>query len=242
VNKIIFVSGKGGVGKSRTTLLLSQKNKEAVLAELVPSLKEEATRLNMPAPRIYRFSKKDLAEELLSRTIKVKLLIHLLAKSKIFQTLLDLSPNIYEILLTRKWFEIAEKKPLIVDAPSTGHFLAFFDAIKTAQSMFDGGAFRKIADELDEALSKAENIEIYIVSLPEQSALMELEEIEAKLKSYYPKLQIKTVINRLHLQPENNLDLSADLKSLAFERPQKEKERIKKRYFDFSVNEGAVSL
>ena len=95
MNPIIFVSGKGGVGKTRTSLLLSQQYKGSALAELTHSLEEEAKLLGLAIPRIHRFSKRDLAEEFLTKTIKVKMVVHLLAKSKIFQTLLNLAPNLY---------------------------------------------------------------------------------------------------------------------------------------------------
>jgi anion-transporting ArsA/GET3 family ATPase len=242
VNKIQFVSGKGGVGKTRTSLLLSQQNPDAVLAEITDSLEEEAKELQLKPPRIYNFKRAQLAEELLARTIKIKTLSHLLAKSKLFHTLLNLAPNLHELLLIRKWFELAEDQALIVDAPSTGHFLAFFDAIKTAQKMFDGGTLRKIANELDDYFQDLTSIEIILVSLPEHSALEEMDEIEKRIKEIYPQLKIKKILNRVHHEPQTELKLSDELKLLAHERPKNERERTAGKNFDHQITEGAFSL
>jgi anion-transporting ArsA/GET3 family ATPase len=238
--ELSFITGKGGVGKTRFSLLLAKQNKSAVLAETAHALEDEALKLNIKRS-IHRYSRGDLAEEFLASTLKIKAVAHWLSKSQTFQTLLSLAPNLNEVLLLRKWMHLSEEAPLIIDAPSTGHFLAIFEAIKTAQLLFDGGSLRQIANEIDEFL-KTKPIKVFVVSLPERSALAEMSEICEKLKLSYPQFQIKTVINRLHKEISKGLELPKELIALAGARLELEEKRIDSLEFDYRLFEGDRTL
>jgi anion-transporting ArsA/GET3 family ATPase len=235
-----FVTGKGGVGKTRLALLLAKKMPRAVLAETAQSLDDESKRVHFEPPPIYRFSRSDLAEDFLISTIKIRAIAQWLARSSLFQTLLSLAPNLHELLLIQKWVEICDENPVIIDAPSTGHFIAIFDAIKTAQVVFDGGSLRHIADEIDDFLNVHE-VHLHLVTIPEHSALAEMNEIEEKISSLYPKFKIHRILNRKHVAPLSK-DLPAELLQLATERARLEEMRVQNERFEKIILEGEESL
>jgi anion-transporting ArsA/GET3 family ATPase len=236
-----FVTGKGGVGKTRTALLLAMRTKRAVLAELTPALADEAQKIGYTRPRIYTFSRADLAEEFLNSTLKIKALAQWLSQSSLFQTLLSLAPNLNELLLFTKWIEVSRKFPLVVDAPSTGHFLTSLDAIQTAKEIFDGGSLRKIADDIDEFLRSSE-VTVSIVSIPERSALLEASEIERGIEARYPNFKIVRILNRRHHLPASATDLPSELRDFAQQRFSVEEQRLSGLSFDEIIPEGTVSL
>jgi hypothetical protein len=234
-----FVSGKGGVGKTYFSLYLQRQDPRFCLAELTTSLKSECDKWNQPAPPIYRFSQKDLAEAFLRRTLKVGVISQWIAENKLFQNLLDLAPNLTELLLLEQWTQLSAETPFVVDAPSTGHFIALFEAIHGAREIFESGSLRSIADELHHFFSATpEKTQIYIVSLPEQSSLIESQEIEDRIKTLYPKIKLFHVLNKRHFAPENPPPLKDPWYSLAFKRPLLEEQRIAGRRFEMILPDG----
>lgn len=234
-----FVTGKGGVGKTRVALLLAQRFSQAVLAETSRGLKDEADRIDVSPPPIFRFDRTDLAEEFLISTVKIRAIAHWLSRSSLFQTLLSLAPNLHELLLVKKWVEICGESPVIVDAPSTGHFLAIFDAIETAQKVFDGGSLKSIANEVDGYL-RTEEIHIHIVAIPERSALLEMNEIEDHLRRLYPNFKIHRILNRKHSDPAPTL--LPELMEFAKSRKRSEDRRVENITFENQIDEGTHSL
>ncbi|MBN8555496.1 MAG: hypothetical protein J0L93_08630 [Deltaproteobacteria bacterium] len=239
---LYFVTGKGGVGKTRYSVLLSQKMKKAELAELSQALQSEAEKFKLSLSTIHSFSKETLGETFLKKSLRIPFLSHWISQSKIFQTLFQLAPNLYELLLLRQWIQIAENKDLIVDAPSSGHFIALLEAAKAAKEMFDGGSLHKLADEILKYFQKANTTSVFIVSLPETSALEESTAIEENLRKNYPKMRIQKILNRKHIAPPKELELSKNMQQLAYDRPKLEDERIFSYTFDQILEEGAVTL
>ena len=236
--KITFVTGKGGVGKTRISLWLAKQNPTATLSEWQTGLKEEAKILNIPLPKHHSFSRAELAENFLVSALKIRMIAHWISQTKIFQALLRLAPNLYEILMLEAWFREAEKRDLIVDAPSTGHFLALFEANDTALRLFDGGSLRAIAKGIQDKLLDGKDIEIHIVCLPENSALEEAKQIQEFFKSRYPKIKVSQILNRIHRAPPTPFEVHEPLKSFILERVEKETARTQHLEFAAEILEG----
>jgi len=241
--QLILVTGKGGVGKTFVSVYLQKNNPRFSLAESTNAIARELEKWKLTAPPVYRFSQRDLAEAFLNRTLKLSLISNWIAENKLFQNLLDLAPNLMELLMLEQWMKMSTETPLIIDAPSTGHFLALFDAISGARELFESGSLRAIADELHDFFSSSkQKTQIKIVSLPEHSSLAESMEIESRMKALYPRMEIKHILNRKHEAPQNAPQLPEPWKSLAFVRPTREDNRIQSRHFDEIVVERASLL
>ena len=87
MSQLTFVTGKGGVGKSRFSLLLAAKNPQSALAEAHAGLEAETQFLKIRPQPIYRFSREDLSEDFLTETLKIKTLAKIIGRSHLFQTL-----------------------------------------------------------------------------------------------------------------------------------------------------------
>lgn len=237
-----IVTGKGGVGKTRYSLLLAREIESAQLSERGQQLILESQKIGLVCPPIYHISLQDLLAEFLMGVIKVQSLASFAAKSKLLQNIVRTAPNLEELLLLKKWKLISNKHPLVVDGPSTGNLIALVESIKTAQSMFDTGFLRHIADELDQAFLEPHRIHIHIVSLPENSALEEMKQIHQRVKDIYPDIKIHLILNRRHQKPDAHFDQDPELSRLAFERPELEAKRIATYDFDSVIFEGGTQL
>lgn len=236
-----IVTGKGGVGKTRLSLLLANQW-DALLLENSNQAEYEAKKVGLRIPNSKSFGLQDLLEEFLVGVIKIKSLAHFAAKSKLLQNIVRTAPNLDELLLLGKWVQMARERKIVIDAPSTGNLISIFDSVKTAIRMFDGGFLRKMALELDDFLNSSSNCYVHIVSLPERSALEEMFQIESHIQKLYPKIQVKKVLNRKHQEPAPGVQIPTELQGLAFERPKKEQKRIENIEFEFILPEGAISL
>ena len=222
-----LVTGKGGVGKTRLSLLLAQANRGLQLAEISEGLMNEAKKLGVSEPSILRFSRAELAEIFLKDQIKSKFISHLLGSSEIFQNLLQLAPNLTELLMFANWIAESKNQQLLIDAPSTGNFLAYFEAVKTARKLFSDGSLRKMADQIEGFLQSDEAPQIILVSIPERSSLEESLQIYTRLKDIYPKILWKHYVNRMHLAPPCSPEnIPAAWRAIAFDRSKNERKRL----------------
>lgn len=237
-----IVTGKGGVGKTRITLLFHQKHPKTCLWEASHALEEEADRLGMKIPKPKRTSSAELLEEFLAQSFGLKSVARFVSQFELLQNIFELAPNLDELLRFHHWKRISERNSLLVDGPSTGNFIGYFRSVKTALDFFDGGGLRKIAEEMDEFLNRATEIEIYGVALPENSALEELAEVEEELHRLYPNIRLHRILNRKHEMPEQQLALPERLHALAYKRPALEARRVSHLRFDEIVKEGATHL
>ncbi len=178
-----FVTGKGGVGKTWVSKALhSQKSDSKLISTL-------------------NYSRSQLAQDFVLRTIKIKLIASWLGQSQLFQTLLSLAPNLNELLLLHRLLEDSKAKPLIVDAPSTGNFIAIFEALRTAREIFDGGSLKSLSEEICEQINRPDHIFVHLVTLPENSSLEESQQIRDYLGKYFPRIQCEFILNRKHQKP-----------------------------------------
>jgi anion-transporting ArsA/GET3 family ATPase len=241
-----FITGKGGVGKTRLSILiavqLEKSGHDVLLTEMTEALAEEIIKLGIEKKEICQFSREKLGEEFLKKTLRIPFLSSFISQSKIFQSLFQLAPNLYELLLLHRWMEISKSKELVVDAPSTGHFLGLLESAQAATHLFDGGSLRRLAEEINREFETSSRVKIYTVALPENSALQEATQIEKRARELFPNVEIKTVLNRKHLNPENLAGLSSSLQEIAIKRVQLEQKRLENKHFDFILNEGAKSL
>ncbi len=241
---LTLVTGKGGVGKSRISIFLAELRPKSLVTESHAGLLEELENLNKKSmqPRYHAVTRQDLAEAFVSKTVRWAAVAHFIGQSKLFQNLLRLAPNLHELLLLHSWCQMSKQEDLIVDAPSTGHFLALFESVQTARELFDGGSLRKMAEEIHKDFQERSDIQVLAVGIPEHSALEEMKSIKKNLSKIYPKLAIDFILNRKHSKPRSQLNLSPNLEELAWKRPEMEEKRIEGLNFKWILSEGGISF
>jgi anion-transporting ArsA/GET3 family ATPase len=204
--RLVFVTGKGGVGKSTVSIALglaaAEQGKRAIVCEV--SSQENASRAfkkgeigfnEVPvADNLWAISidpDESLREYLLLQ-LKVRAMRDLLMKSRIFSYLAAATPGLKEMVTIGKVWELAQpdrkvKKGreydlVIVDAPATGHGIGFLSTPRTFAGIARMGPIHNQAMQLDAFICDHEQTGVAIVALPEEMPVNESAGLERTLR------------------------------------------------------------
>jgi anion-transporting ArsA/GET3 family ATPase len=203
--RILFVMGKGGVGKTTVALALgiaaANAGKRTIVCEV--SSQESASRIFGKAE--IGFHEVEISDDLFSISIDpdhatreylemqlpVKAMGDLLYRSRIFSYLAAATPGLREIVTVGKIWELAlpkrrakNAKPydlVIVDAPSTGHGIGLLETPKTFAEIARVGPVAQQALLINEAITDQSRTGAVIVALPEEMPVNESATLEAEL-------------------------------------------------------------
>jgi anion-transporting ArsA/GET3 family ATPase len=203
--RLLFVTGKGGVGKSTIALALglaaAARGKRAIVCEV--SSQENASRIFKRAE--VGFHEVEVADDLWAISIdpdeamreylllqlKVRAMRDLLVRSRIFNYLAAATPGLKELVTIGKIWELAQadrkvKKGrrydlVIVDAPATGHGVGFLQTPRTFAGIARVGPIHSQARELDRYITDHGTTGAAIVSIPEEMPVNESASLEEQL-------------------------------------------------------------
>jgi anion-transporting ArsA/GET3 family ATPase len=194
---LLFVTGKGGVGKTTVALALALRaaraGKRTIVAEMTG---DDRLQRAFGAPGGRRFEEVPLAPGLFTISVeplqamreylslKVPAPFGLALKaSPVFQTFAMATPGMPELLCLGKVWELAQPhrraqdgKPydlVIVDAPATGHGLGVMKAPRTFAEIARVGPIATQASKLDATLTDPEFTGVVTVSTPEEMPVNE---------------------------------------------------------------------
>jgi len=203
LKRLLFVSGKGGVGKSSIAAALALHNAQAKANTLLVELNAPNSVASLLG---HRFSPEEptLAEphlwtanlrfqsalkEYALMVLKYEPIYRTVFENRWTQQLLRFIPSLQELVLLGKLLHHArEKTPdgqfrfdkIIVDAPSTGHVTRLLATPGVLLRTVPPGALAEDAQWM-EALLKAPTTAALLVSLPEEMALQETLELHHAL-------------------------------------------------------------
>jgi len=194
--RLLIVSGKGGVGKSTLcsafALSASRMGKRVLVVEM--DEKERISRLfGTPEvgyegafvhPNIYvRNLLPTLAmNELVETQVSVKTLAKQILGSPIYSYFVAAAPGLKEFVTLGKIMMLEDEKErggkpkydiIIVDAPATGHGVAFLRVPFAAADVLNVGWVRKQADRIINLITDPEKTTLNIVTLPEEMPVNE---------------------------------------------------------------------
>ena len=203
--RILFVTGKGGVGKTTVALALgiaaAAAGKRTIVCEV--SAQEHASRAFGRAE--IGFHEVELRERLFAisvdpdRSIReylelqlpVKAMGDLLYRSRIFSYLAAATPGLKEMATIGKIWELAlaqrksrGAKPydlVIVDAPATGHGLGLMQTPRTFAEIARVGPMAHQAQTINRTITDHRKAGAVIVALPEEMPVNESATLEAEL-------------------------------------------------------------
>ena len=218
--RLVFVTGKGGVGKTTVAAALAQHAADLGQRTLVIETASDGSlaqlfghrRLSTVPQRLHagvdgvHVDARQLVEEYFSRLLRFRWLADRLLSSTTFNALTAAAPGVTEFLLLEKmlgWLEpgfVSRRRGydmIIVDGPATGHAVKLLATPRRIAAMVPGGPLGKTARRLLAVLGDHHRTQVLLVSLPEEMSVRETIETQHALAVDLALHVTRPVINRV---------------------------------------------
>jgi anion-transporting ArsA/GET3 family ATPase len=216
--RLVFVTGKGGVGKTTVAIALglkaaaagkrtivcevaAQENASRIFGHTEVGFHETAMEDNLWAISI---DPDEAMREYVLLQLKVRAMRDLLFRSRIFTYLAAATPGLKELVTIGKIWELAQLDRkvkrgrkydlVIVDAPATGHGVGFLQTPRTFASIARVGPIHSQAQRLDAFITDQKETGTAIVALPEEMPINESAALEKDLRK-----EIGIAVDRVYL-------------------------------------------
>jgi hypothetical protein len=199
--RIVFVTGKGGVGKSLVSAAIAmaeaKRGNRVLLAELgtrsffekffqIPYRSNSATL--MPGLDVARWEAGSLVREYLIHYLKLERAVDLFLNNKIMRALVRVAPGLDELALLGKitsghrhrWHSLSYDV-IVVDAHATGHFMALLQAPRGLYEMSSVGPMASNCKDILDIIRNPEICRYVIVTLPEELPVGEALELHGSI-------------------------------------------------------------
>ncbi|MBA3300335.1 MAG: ArsA family ATPase [Thermoleophilaceae bacterium] len=223
--RLIFVTGKGGVGKTTVAAALglaaARAGKKTIVCEV-----QRQSRMSAVLARegVVEHEETEIAdglwaisvdpdravEEYLRYQLRSRALYKLLVDNRIFQYLFAAAPGARELVTIGKLWELAQVERkwtggdtydlVIVDAPATGHGLGLLNAPKTFRDIARVGPIASQADQIHTFFTDPKKTAVALVALPEEMPVNETLDFQRLLAQEMGRATDLTVVNALYPQ------------------------------------------
>jgi anion-transporting ArsA/GET3 family ATPase len=220
--RLVFVTGKGGVGKTTVAaalgLVAARAGKRTIVCEVAHQERMSGvfrregvgyseTRLGRG---LYAMSidPQQSMEEYLRTQIKPSPLYSVLFDNRLFQYFAAATPGMRELVTIGKVWELAQferRNPeaapydlVIVDAPSTGHGLGFLRTPRTFRDAARVGPISRQAGKIDAFITDPASTGVVAVALPEEMPVNETVDFERGLQHELGMELDAVVVNALY--------------------------------------------
>jgi anion-transporting ArsA/GET3 family ATPase len=212
--QLVFVTGKGGVGKTTVAAALAQlaaEHGQRVLACEVDAKGDLAALFEAPptgfvpkeiAPGVSSMSMD--TEASLREYLKLHLRIPVVGRigplARAFDFVATAAPGVREILTVGKiCYEVRERNYdlVVVDAPASGHIIGQLAAPQAINDLVKVGLIRSQTDWLLEILSDPHRTGLVAVTTPEEMPVAETLELTARVREETSVRMSAVVVNRV---------------------------------------------
>lgn len=207
-SRVLFVSGKGGTGKTTVSAALGRlaaaQGRRTLVLEVdaqKPSLTACFGQLPVyqPAEVEKNLSVSNIAwDEALGDWVEgmvaMRRLVRMIMKNRVVNLFLNVTPGARDLVVLWRITQLAAKyDTVIVDMPASGNAVAMLAVPHTAERLFAAGPIRKCADEILGLYSRADT-RVVLVAIPEEMVVNETVETVRKLRRELRDVHMPAVI------------------------------------------------
>jgi anion-transporting ArsA/GET3 family ATPase len=225
--KLLFVTGKGGVGKSTLSaalgLVLARSGKRVLLLELDPreslypllDVDPSGGAMVQVLPNLYlqNLKPRSVLDAVVREQLRIELLWRRVLASTVYQHFAEGAPGLTELAVLGHVFRVVsghagEGTPkidlVVLDAPATGHSLSLLAAPQLVSDVIHDGPFGRMARELAEFVGDALKCGVIVATQAEEMPVQEAIELIEALDERMSRTPELVMINSLY--PESDVD------------------------------------
>lgn len=257
-SKLIFVSGKGGVGKTCVSAALgktsAQLGKRTIIVEVdnfhpsFPPIFGKEIRYQPTAlePNLFgcNITWMKALEDWLVRTVKIRTIVQMILNNRVAMLFLNATPGAREIVILSKIADLlTEYDQVIVDLPASGHALGILRVPGTAMQLMRSGPIYERAKQILSVFSDPRAL-VLLCALPEEMVVNETVEFAQKIREDVPQISKMAVfLNRVSVssfnEDERTLLARLSTESASSECSQNEQEMIQAALWDQELEESS---